>query len=439
MRIFTKVAACRAFLAGVLGVLLTSAFAGAAAQDSADSVVLSLKARVRSTSPVLAARRAALALAHARSAATGHLAPAVLSGEVEEVPSFANVAGAQSIRIDISRELRPARQRRAERTLAELDVERATIEGAIAEQLIDATIDALVVQSAGHAAIAARLASEDSVLRGAEDAVRARFAVADARYIDVLRLRTERLRVTTEQRAAAAEHAIARGQLLRLALPTDSGGLTALVDAAIVQVARRMLAAAPPTLPSIDSLWAAAAARQLLDIETRRATAALALARASGRPALSPAIGVQRFTEADEGFRVGLVAGVSVSLPFTAGVAQRARVSAAERELAFARMQRIAVESHLTARLAVAADRYAIAGAQLAAYESTLLRGAREEREAALASYRAGSITLIELLDFERALAQAEVARLRSRIAAAEALVEYLSAALTVPDDGDSR
>jgi len=438
MRIPGKVAVCRAFVV-LAGAVLACPITEAAAQETAETAVLRLKAHVRSTSPLLATRRAAVDLARARGGAAGHPTPAVLSAELEEVPSFANMAGAQSIRLDVTRDLLPKAQRRAERTLADLEVQRATIEIAAAEQLIDATIEALVVTSAGYAAIASRLASEDSVLRGAEEAVRARFAVADARYVDVLRLRTERLRVETEQRGAAAEYAITRGQLLRLAPATDSAGLMTLVDAALAAVATRILAAAPPPLPSIDSLWASAGTRELLALDVQRADAAIAAARAAARSTLSPTFGVQRFGESGERKRFGLVAGIAMTLPFTAGAANRTRVGAAERELDFARAQRTATESALASRLAVAADRYAIALSQLAAYDATLLRGAREEREAALASYRSGSFTLIELLDFERALAQAEVSRIRSRIAAAEALVDYLTAALTVPDAGDHR
>ena len=438
MRMSRKAAGYRAFIS-LAGALVACPMTYAAAQEATDSALHRLKMRIRTASPALAARSAARELAQARRAAAGHLAPALLSAEVEEVPSFANVAGAQSLRVDLSRDLLPAGQRRAERILADLEVQRAGIEIAVAEQLIDATIEALVVQSAGHAAIASRLASEDSVLRGAEEAVRARFAVADARYVDVLRLRTERLRVETEQRSAAAEYAIIRGQLLRLAPATDSAGRTGLVDAALSGVARRILASGPPPLPSIDSLWAAAGARDLLELDVRRADAAIAVARAAARSTLSPMLGVQRFGETGERKRLGLVAGVGVTLPFTANAANRSRVVAAERELDFVRMRRTATEIQLSSRLAVAADRYAIARSQLAAYDATLLRGAREEREAALASYRSGSFSLIELLDFERALAQAEVSRIRSRIAAAEALADYVTASLTLPETGDPR
>ena len=68
------------------------------------------------------------------------------------------------------------------------------------------------------------------------------------------------------------------------------------------------------------------------------------------------------------------------------------------------------------ARIAAAAERYAAARERLAVFDAALLRGAREERESALASYRTRGLSLLELLDFERALARAEIDRVRAGI-----------------------
>ena len=101
-----------------------------------------------------------------------------------------------------------------------------------------------------------------------------------------------------------------------------------------------------------------------------------------------------------------------------------------------AEAERGATENRVSSALAVAADRYETARAQIAAYDAALLRGAREERESALAAYRANTMSLIELLDFERALAQAEVSRMRSQAEAADALLDLLNSVLGV--DGQS-
>ena len=55
-------------------------------------------------------------------------------------------------------------------------------------------------------------------------------------------------------------------------------------------------------------------------------------------------------------------------------------------------------------------------------YDAAALQGARDEREAALAAYRSGGLSLLELLDFERALSRAEITRLQTLTEAADAL-----------------
>ena len=59
-------------------------------------------------------------------------------------------------------------------------------------------------------------------------------------------------------------------------------------------------------------------------------------------------------------------------------------------------------------------------------------------REAALASFRTGELSLIELLDFERALARAETERLRSLLDAADALADLFAAGTGGPGHEDS-
>jgi outer membrane protein, heavy metal efflux system len=406
------------------------------AQTPQDSARIQLKERIRSTSPALATKRAAVEAAQARRTAAGLLSPVVLSAEVEEVPSFAKVVGAQSMRIDLGRDLLPRGRRDAERAIADTDVERARVELEIAERAIDVLADQLVVRAGGGAAIAARLASEDSLLRGAEEALRARFAVADARYVDVLRLRTERLRVETELHRARAEYRIARGQLIRLAALTDTSSIATLVNAAVASEAAHVLAGSPLPLHPIDSVPAIAGARRLAALSVQRAEANRRLIRSELRSAFTPSLGLQRFAETNGSSSIGLTAGLSLSLPFTARAAAQARSTIAEREVALARAEQAATEASLSTALATASDRYETARIQIASFDAALLRGARDEREAALAAYRTGGMSLLELLDFERALAQAEVSRIRSHIEAAEALLQYLGTALGINDIG---
>ena len=82
-----------------------------------DSILLrDLRAVALSSSSLLDARRAAVAAAEARVAATGLLGPAVLSAEIDEVPG-ANV-GAASVRLDVSREVGSKRRATAARDVA---------------------------------------------------------------------------------------------------------------------------------------------------------------------------------------------------------------------------------------------------------------------------------------------------------------------------------
>jgi outer membrane protein TolC len=60
--------------------------------------------------------------------------------------------------------------------------------------------------------------------------------------------------------------------------------------------------------------------------------------------------------------------------------------------------------------------------------DAALLRGAREERESALAAYRTGSVSLLELLDFERALARAEIERVHALLEAVDAWADLMGA-----------
>jgi outer membrane protein TolC len=338
------------------------------------------------------------------------------------------------MRFDISRELWPSARRRAERGVADRDVERARIEAEIAERALDALVTQLLVKAGASSAIAARLASEDSLLGGAEEALRARFAVADARYVDVLRLRTERLRVETEIHRSRADARIGRRQLVRLTSASDTLSLASLVDAAVAVEARNFLRGTVPPLPSLDSLLAVSGALPLAQLSVDRARAMRALVIAEQRPVVAASLGVQRFVDDLGGANLGLTAGLSIPLSFTARRANAARKLVAEREVSLAQAERAAIETRVSSALAAAADRYETARAQIAAYDAALLRGAREERETALAAYRANTMTLIELLDFERALAQAEVSRMRSQAEAADALLDLLNSVLGADD-----
>jgi cobalt-zinc-cadmium efflux system outer membrane protein len=148
-------------------------------------------------------------------------------------------------------------------------------------------------------------------------------------------------------------------------------------------------------------------------------------------------LGAQRFVTED-GPTIGATLGASVSLPFTARRVNRLSSEAADRAVRAARVSRQAAVAEVRAALGSAVERYHTAREQLALYDAALLRGAREERESALASYRSGELSLLELLDFERALTRAEINRLRSRIAAVDALTDLVAGdGTSAADDSD--
>lgn len=392
---------------------------------------------VRQRNPELLALRAALDAAEARARATGFAAPATLSAEVEEVPSGVNVLGAESMRLELSRALLTGGRRAARRDVADQDVQRARLELELAERRVLAQATQLLARAGGTAAIARRLAAEDSLLQSAEEAIRPRFAVGDARYVDVLRLRTERLRARSDLAAALSSARVERQRLASLLVGLDSGAaapagrdsageIDTLIDRLVALQAVDSLVGPLPVPPDLDSLVAASAAVRRADAAVARALASRGLALAEQRPLVEASLGAQRFVT-EEGPTLGATLGASVSLPFTARRANRRTSEAAGRAVAAARIARAATVAEVRAALGSALERYRAATERLALYDAALLRGAREERESALAAYRTGDLSLLELLDFERALTRAETDRLRSRIAVADALTELLA------------
>lgn len=409
-----------------------------ASAQSAGDPATRLRTMLRETHPAVRQRRAELDVAVARLGAAGLRPPATLSGDAEEVPG-GNLAAAGSFRLDLTRELAPRRTRAAERAMAEVDVEGARADLELVERTIDLSVGQLLASVTVHDAIAARLASEDSVLRGAEEALRARFAVADARYVDVLRLRTERLRVETEFQQARFESRVRLRQLVRLAPAADSAVVLALASEVVRRHRTEIPGATGVTLPPLDSVVAASGALRLARLGVAGAEAQRRLVASQQRPALTPSLGIQRFGDASGPKRLGVTAGVSLALPFTASAANRARLSVADRQVTSARVRMETSETLLVTALLQASDRLELARLQLATFDDALLQGLRDEREAALAAYRNGTLSLIELLDFERALAQADVSRLRARLEAHDALYAYLALALGADAPGEIR
>lgn len=387
---------------------------------------------IRESNPDVLARRIAFTAAQARVRATGFNPAAVLVADVEDAPS--GNLGDASLRLGVEREFLTGARRRASRTLAEAELRATEAATRVTEQRAMAAALRALTQATAWRAVAARQASQDSLLASAEGSLRTRFAVGQARYVDVLRLRTERLRVQADRAASMSD--ARTGVLALAALLGDAGAsaggrpgasATVLMDSLLASDAVPLL----PSLPDVDSLLASTGILALLDAEVAQATASRALLAATLRPQLVAAVGVQRIS-ADGGGGLGPTAGISLSLPFTARRGNRAALFAADRVVQAAETDRRATVSALRSALAAQRERYEAARVRLGLFDAALLRGARDERETALAAYRAGDLSLLELLDFERALSNVEIERTRAMVDVAGALADLISSAAGV-------
>lgn len=381
---------------------------------------------VLEASPAVASLREELAAARARVEGAGFAPPAVLSGEVEEVPRGYDVSGAV-IRLEIGREFLTGGRSAAARALATAEVAVAAARIEAMEQRVSALALRELTRLATANGVARRLAAEDTLLSRAEASLRDRFSVGGARYVDVLRLRAERLRVHAERLEAVAEARAALEGLASLVAPAQRAEMVALADGALAtdpQVASGVLPAAPP----VDSLLARSVAVRRVQSAVDVARAARDLVLAGQRPRIAGSIGAQRF-RSDGGSELGPVLSASVTLPFTARRPLRAEAIAAEREVAAAEAAHQAVRSAVVGALAGAGARYEAARERLAVYDAALLQAASDERESALVAYRTGDFSLVELLDFERALARVEIDRIQARADAVEAYVNLIVAA----------
>jgi outer membrane protein, heavy metal efflux system len=419
-----------AFAISALALSLTAAPASLTAQATADtSPAGALLQRLRSaaavSSPGVNAARAELEATRARARAAGLAAPAYLSAGISEAPNGNLDQG--NLRLEVGRTLFTGTRQRAERTLAEAEVQAAEVALAAAMRQVDAVMRREVIRAAGEQLVASRLGAEDALLLSAEEGLRTRFTVGEARYTDVLRLRTERLRVQSERASAIAGARGARITLLGIVGDSLRDDVQPALDALAATDFAAAWRALLPASDALDSLVGATGDVQLAAAAVARARASQALAAAERRPQVDASAGVQRIGQANDGPTLGPSVGVTVSLPFTARRANRLGAQAAASEVAAAEAGHRATVATVRARTSAAAERYGAARQRLEVFDAALLRGARDEREAALAAYRTRGISLLELIDFERALARAEIDRIEALIDAADAWADLVT------------
>lgn len=402
-----------------------------AAQVPAAEVLARIRSTAVASSPEIHALRAEVAAAQGRVAAAGAGEPALLSLETEEVPGGFGFDGPLPLRLAIEKSFLSGRRREAERAVAEAELAGLRARLAATERRVAAQADLSVVRTIGWAAVAARLRQEDSLLSSVEASLRTRLATTQARYVDVLRVRTERLGVAVSLSRATADSRAARVQLEAVLPPADSAAAVALadLDQLIESADEATLLQALPPPPSADSLLADAGAVRIAEADVGLAQAQSALLVALQRPQMSGYLGGERATGENGSAYFGPVMGFSVSLPFTARGSNRSAREAAQLEESAADEGLRTVRVRLRADLLAARTRYEAALEQANVFDPALLQAARAEREGALAAYRTGQLSLTELLDFERGLSSAESARIQSEISVAEALADLVTAA----------
>lgn len=266
----------------------------------------------------------------------------------------------------------------------------------------------------------ARLEAESGLLELIEPLLIQRLSAGSATYLEVLRLRTARLQIAAEMSRESATATAARSTLL-----------ASLRDDLVRDSVQHILDHLPDSalllhLATDDTALPAGNPTPLVDAITAGAIAAAAARRAIRSPSLETSLGVQRFAD-DDGWSVGPSLGVrfNVPAPFGGGRlladAAAADIAAVRARLDLATIRSAAVERIARGEVTAARER-------LELLSRAVLDGAPEEREAALTALRSGRISLIELLDFERALSRAAMERIDAMVDAAAALarVQYL-------------
>lgn len=163
---------------------------------------------------------------------------------------------------------------------------------------------------------------------------------------------------------------------------------------------------------------------RLAEAERLQAEAELRQQRAAGRLDPSVGIGVRRLSDTND---TALVAGVSIPLPIFDR--NQGNVAAARSNILSAEARRNAAIAQASARIYNAQTNLVAAGARVTALESVATPQAAEALRLANLSYRAGRLSLLELLDAQDAFAAAQSELIDARLALAEATATLVRAA----------
>lgn len=395
---------------------------GTTASDPIPALHEQLLVRARIANPALMAARARLDAARAGQRAAGAAPVTTLDADLTDGPGGDIAAG--NLTLAASRPIGLGARRTAARAIAASEVVIAARELEAHERALSLVLTRELAAAVGATRVMQRLTASDAWLADAEAALSVRVATGEARYLDVLRVRTERLQLAAERADAMADRRVALAVLSAqfgapLGNEWSATALAARVDsaAAVEDVGAwlLLLGERPPT----DSLLEWADAVRAADALRQRAIGEREALLATQRAQLIGAAGVQRIGPANGGPAMGLVLGLSTTLPFTGRQGLAAAREAATADVGAASVAREAARSDARATLEAAVARDDAARERVALFSGVLVSAAESERESALTQYRNGALSLLELLDFERALLRVEVERARAIAAAA--------------------
>ncbi len=312
-------------------------------------------------------------------------------------------------------------RRSALRSAGRNEIAATVADSAATARELDVTVTSAYLQSALANELASVAADRARALQGMAEFEATRFREGAVAEGVALRTRLESDRAQLELATARADAERARASLARAmgVAPGDGAGLAALP--------------AEPTpieqLPTVDQAVAVAMERRPeVAAAERRVAAARSMVSAEWRAAL-PDVGVQLGTKRTGGYDTG-VAAISIGLPIFDrgnGARQRAR---GEQQVAEAELR--SAHDRLKAEAAGSLRGYRELFAARPAGTAALAEGGAEVARIAEASYREGAITLMELLDAERAHADFRAALARWSADVALARME-LNRALGAP------
>ena len=243
-----------------------------------------------------------------------------------------------------------------------------------------------------------------SVAADLEDLVRVRIGTGGARYLDLLRLRAERVRLENdliESERTLVEHR----QLLHtlMANPGDDSVVPA-DSMAFVPLADSL---APYLAEALSTRPRLRAAR----LELERERASVAAAKAARLPSAEVSAGMDWIAGVD---RPGWGGEVTLQLPFMPWTDRRGRVAEAEAVSGGAAAKLTATERSLEATIRNAFAAVRSAERQLASFEGALLADAEDAMRAATQNYRAGQIDGLELFETLRSYRTIQIEHVRA-------------------------